>query len=79
MGIAQPTIFFVPNLTPADLIERMESRHSLRQLSYMKEMGMGNNRYKLIDLDNEDAVIDAAAAVDGVVPFGQVRKIHYAK
>lgn len=62
-----------------DLIERMESRHSLRQLSYMKEMGMGNNRYKLIDLDNEDAVIDAAAAVDGVVPFGQVRKIHYAK
>ena len=29
--------------------------------------------------DNEDAVIDAAAAVDGVVPFGQVRKIHYAK
>ena len=25
---------------------------------------MGNNRYKLIDLDNEDAVIDAAAAVD---------------
>jgi site-specific DNA recombinase len=62
-----------------DLIERMESRHSLRQLSYMKEMGMGNNRYKLIDLDNEDAVIDAAAAVDGVVPFGQVRKIHYEK
>ena len=62
-----------------DLIVRMESRHSLRQLSYMKEMGMGNNRYKLIDLDNEDAVIDAAAAVDGVVPFGQVRKIHYAK
>lgn len=62
-----------------DLIGRMESRHSLRQLSYMKEMGMGNNRYKLIDLDNENAVIDAAAAVDGVVPFGQVRKIHYAK
>lgn len=62
-----------------DLIERMESRHSLRQLSYMKEMGMGNNRYKLIDLDNEDAVIDAATAVDGVVPFGQVRKIHYEK
>lgn len=27
----------------------------------------------------KDAVIDAAAAVDGVVPFGQVRKIHYTK
>lgn len=62
-----------------DLVERMESRHSLRQLSYMKEVGMGNDRYKLIDLDHEDAVIDAAAAVDGVVPFGQVRKIHYIK
>lgn len=24
MGIAQPTIFFVPNLTPADVTERLE-------------------------------------------------------
>ena len=24
MGIAQPTIFFVPNLTPADITERLE-------------------------------------------------------
>lgn len=28
-----------------DLVERMESRHGLRQLTYMKEMGMGNDRY----------------------------------
>jgi uncharacterized Fe-S center protein len=52
-----------------DLVERMESRHGLRQLSYMKELGMGNDRYALIDIDHEDARIDAAAAVKDVVPF----------
>ena len=61
------------------LTKRMLTRHSMRQLSYMKEMGMGNNRYRLIDLDNDDEVIDAAKAVEGVVPFGQVRKIKYSK
>ena len=30
------------------LVERMESRHGLRQLTYMKELGMGNDRYKLV-------------------------------
>lgn len=62
-----------------DLTKRMLTRHSMRQLSYMKEMGMGNNRYRLIDLDNDDEVINAAKAVEGVVPFGQVRKIKYSK
>lgn len=52
-----------------DLIERIESRHGYRQLSYMKELGMGHNRYILIDVDNEDKRIDATAAVEGVVPF----------
>ncbi len=51
------------------LVERMETRHGLRQLSYMKELGMGNDRYDLIDIDNGDAVIDAKAAVAHVVPF----------
>ena len=32
----------------ADLVERMESRHGLRQLSYMKELGMGNDRYRCL-------------------------------
>ncbi len=36
------------------LVERMESRHGYRQLSYMKELGMGNDRYTLIDIDNGD-------------------------
>ena len=51
------------------MVERIESRHGLRQLSYMKELGMGNDRYQLIDIDHDDAVIDAAKAVKGVKPF----------
>lgn len=51
------------------LVERMESRHGYRQLSYMKELGMGNDRYTLIDIDNGDKVITPAVAVEGVVPF----------
>lgn len=33
------------------LRERIETRRGLRQLSYMKELGMGSERYRLIDLD----------------------------
>ena len=33
-----------------DLVERIETRHGLRQLSYMKEQGMGTDRYELITL-----------------------------
>ena len=50
------------------MIERIETRHGLRQLSYMKELGMGNDRYTLIDIDNGDAVITAAQAVQDVKP-----------
>ena len=52
-----------------DLIERMESRHGLRQLSYMKELGMGNDRYILVDIDNGDARITAKDAVKDLKPF----------
>lgn len=52
-----------------DLVERMESRHGLRQLTYMKEMGMGNDRYVLIDTDHGDVRIDAKEAVKEVKPF----------
>jgi len=34
-----------------DLIERMESRHGLRQLTYMKEIGLGSDVYEIVDLD----------------------------
>ena len=51
------------------LVERMESRHGLRQLTYMKELGMGNDRYHLIDIDNNETEISAADSVKDVVPF----------
>ncbi|HBO61107.1 MAG TPA: (Fe-S)-binding protein [Olsenella sp.] len=52
-----------------DLVERMETRHGLRQLSYMRELGMGNWRYALLDLDALGARIEPADAVAHVVPF----------
>ena len=51
------------------LVERMTSRHGFRQLTYMKELGMGNDRYKLIDIDNGDKEISQADAVKHIVPF----------
>ena len=53
----------------AALVERMESRHGLRQLSYMKELGLGNDRYRLLDIDHADARILPADAVRDVAPF----------
>ncbi|MCD8019099.1 MAG: DUF362 domain-containing protein [Clostridiales bacterium] len=52
-----------------DLVERMESRHGLRQLTYMKELSMGNDCYQLLDIDQDDKVIQPAEAVRYVVPF----------
>lgn len=52
-----------------DLVHRIESRHGLRQLTYMKEMHMGNDKYHLIDIDNNDREISLAEAVKDVVPF----------
>ncbi len=52
-----------------DLVERIETRHGHRQLSYMKELGMGNDRYVLIDLDNGEVRICPKKAVEGLKPF----------
>ena len=62
-------VYALPDIHPKDLRERMESRHAFRQLSYMKELGMGNDCYTLSDLDNEEAEIRPADAVRGVKPF----------
>ena len=51
------------------LVERSESRHGLRQLTYMKELGMGNDLYDLYDLDNGEAPLTPADAVRDVKPF----------
>lgn len=49
-------------------IERVESRHGLRQLSYMKEIGMGNDRYDLVDIDHGDRIITAEEATKDIAP-----------
>ena len=56
-----------------DLVERIETRHGHRQLSYMHEIGMGNSKYILIDLDNDEVRITPKKAVEGVVPFKLVK------
>ena len=61
-------VYALPNFGGKALIERIETRHGLRQLSYMKELGMGNDRYTLIDLDHNDAVITAEKAVEEIDP-----------
>ena len=62
-------IYALPEEYGAAMRERMETRHGHRQLSYMEELGMGNRRYILVDVDNGDARILPSDAVIGVKPF----------
>lgn len=50
------------------LVERIETRHGLRQLSYMHELGMGNTKYKIIDIDNNIEITQKEAVKD-LKPF----------
>lgn len=43
-------IYALPEDVRAHMVERIESRSGLRQLSYMKEQGMGHDRYDLVTL-----------------------------
>ena len=61
-------IYNLPDGGGKHLIERIEDRHGLRQLSYMKELGMGNDRYILTDIDNNDKEITAEEAVANIRP-----------
>lgn len=72
LAVDQASVDLVYSLKEEDrhaLVHRMESRHGLRQLTYMKELQMGNDRYQLVDIDNGDTVITPAEAVKDVVPF----------
>ena len=72
LAVDQASVDLVYALNPADnkaLTERIETRHGLRQLSYMKELGMGSDEYELIDIDNGDKVISPKEAVKDVEPF----------
>ena len=62
-------VYAMPENFRHALVERIESRHGHRQLSYMKELGMGNNKYILLDIDNNDKRIEPSDAVEGVKPF----------
>lgn len=55
-------VYAMPERQRHALVERIESRHGLRQLSYMKELGMGNDRYVLLDIDNGQRRISASQA-----------------
>lgn len=72
LAVDQASVDLVYALKDGDrkaLVKRIQSRHGLRQLTYMKELGMGNDRYHLIDIDNEDKEITLQEAVKEVVPF----------
>lgn len=72
LAVDQASVDFVYALKDDDrkaLVKRIQSRHGLRQLTYMKELGMGNDRYHLIDIDNDDKEITLQEAVKDVVPF----------
>ncbi len=72
LAIDKASVDLVYALNPhenQELVERMETRHGLRQLSYMKELGMGSDEYILLDINNNDKEITPADAVANVVPF----------
>lgn len=74
LAVDKACVDLVYALKPEDghaLTERIESRHGLRQLSYMKELNMGNDSYVLIDTDNGDREITPDEAVKDVKPFGE--------
>ena len=64
-------IYAMKNEENHDIVERIETRHGLRQLSYMHELGMGNTKYKLIDIDNNDSEITQKDAVSNLKPFNK--------
>ena len=61
-------IYALPGGGGKAMIERVETRHGLRQLSYMKELGMGTDVYKIIDIDNKDAEITIPEITRTIVP-----------
>lgn len=46
-------VYALPEAELHDLQERIESREGLRQISYMKELGMGTGEYTLVDIDKK--------------------------
>ena len=77
LAVDQACVDIVYAMKPSEnhaLVERIESREGHRQLSYLTELGMGNNRYKLVDIDNDDAIIVPADTVKDLKPFDRDSK-----
>ena len=43
-------VWALPEKQKHDLVERIESREGLHQLSYMQELGMGRRQYRIVNL-----------------------------
>lgn len=43
-------VYALPEQQRRDLVERIESRSGLRQLEYMREMGMGRGAYEIVTI-----------------------------
>jgi uncharacterized protein len=43
-------LYAMPEKDRHAMVERMETRHGLRQLTYMKELGMGNDLYDIVEI-----------------------------
>ena len=72
LAIDQASVDLIYALSEKDraaMVKRIESRRGHRQLSYMKELGMGCDRYRLVDIDQADREISLQEAVKDVVPF----------
>lgn len=72
LAIDQASVDLIYALTEKDreaMVKRIESRRGHRQLHYMKELGMGCDRYRLVDIDQDDREISLQEAVKDVVPF----------
>lgn len=52
-----------------DLTERMTSHHDLRHVSYVKELGIGHDRYVLINLDHSGRRKTVHEAVENLTPL----------
>lgn len=72
VAIDQASIDMVYAMKPEesrDLTERMTSRHGLRHVSYMKELGIGHDRYVLINLDHSGRRMTVHEAVENLTPL----------
>lgn len=72
MAIDQASVDMVCVMKPEesrDLTERMTSRHGLRHVSYMKALGIGHNRYMLINLDHSGRRMTVHEAVENLTPL----------